>query len=286
VKHGDRGEAVKTLQLNLIMLGYSLPRFGADGGLGGETLDAFARFMRDHAPEVDPDPAVISDMELHLVERVLAMQEEIPDFIVDRRQHATREHDYGVRPWTKVLGATLHQTACDMGEGLDRYNGIGAHIVVLRSGRALWMHEFTRLIGHGGSKNPPHAGWNPGCLGIEFNGLYAGKKGDPSTVWNDPSTARREVAMLVTPEAMETGRNVVRWAKRRVEAHGGRFFGLNSHRQASPTRDSDPGQEIYQEVILPLHAELEMTDGGPGFTVGYGKPIPEAWNPAYKGIKY
>jgi hypothetical protein len=37
---------------------------------------------------------------------------------------------------------------------------------------------------------------------------------------------------------------------------------------------------------MSLMDELNLTDGGKGFTVGSGLPIPEAWDSRYKGVPY
>lgn len=53
IKHGARGEAVKTLQENLIKLGYDCGPDGADGQFGYNTLKAVTKFQREHNLEVD-----------------------------------------------------------------------------------------------------------------------------------------------------------------------------------------------------------------------------------------
>lgn len=45
---GCTGEAVRELQEDLIALGYSLPKYGADGEFGSETKSAVASFQLDH----------------------------------------------------------------------------------------------------------------------------------------------------------------------------------------------------------------------------------------------
>ena len=68
---GVAGPAVKQLQVQLLALNYPLPRFGADGSLGDETLNAVARFLNDHANgQVDADPTTVSDTELALIQYV------------------------------------------------------------------------------------------------------------------------------------------------------------------------------------------------------------------------
>lgn len=185
------------------------------------------------------------------------------------------------RQWGSVRGITLHQTACDMGERIERYDTIGAHFAVLRSGRVLRMCDLDRVVYHG-------HGWNNQCVGIEVNGLYAGLEGDLRTVWDDPSTPFREQPQTVTIEAMESTRQLVRWIVGEVALNGGAVKHLVAHRQAVDSRRNDPGEAIWKQVALPLHAELGLDDGGVGFKIpgSTGYAIPEAWDPRCEGIKY
>ncbi len=191
------------------------------------------------------------------------------------------------RPWTEVTGITLHQTACNMGERIERYDTIGAHFAVLRSGRIARMCDPDRIIYHGN-------GWNNRCVGIEVDGLYSGLEDDPDTAqdeslrttWDSPSTSTREHPMQVTPQAMQRTRQLVRWIVGTVAAHGGQCRFLVAHRQSSDDRRNDPGETIWKQVALPLHAELGMSDGGVGFTVTGGLPICEQWDPRCKGVRY
>lgn len=48
LKKGDKGDDVKELQLDLMKLGYKLPKYGADGDFGSETEKAVKAFQTDH----------------------------------------------------------------------------------------------------------------------------------------------------------------------------------------------------------------------------------------------
>ncbi len=185
---------------------------------------------------------------------------------------------FETRPWDKVTGITLHQTACVLGERPQRWANVGAHVGITRGGQRLWLHDFDVQVVHGNL-------WNEQCVGIEMDGLYAGVEGDASTVWDDPSTKQREVGMTPTPELIACALDTVRWICRRVAEHGGHVRALVAHRQSSRSRRNDPGSALWQAVALPLHAELGLSDGGVGFTLG-GYAIPEAWDPRCVGIKY
>lgn len=53
LRNGCEGEDVKALQTNLIRLGYSCGRWGADGDFGDATEMAVEKFQRDHGLEID-----------------------------------------------------------------------------------------------------------------------------------------------------------------------------------------------------------------------------------------
>jgi hypothetical protein len=50
-----------------------------------------------------------------------------------------------------------------------------------------------------------------------------------------------------------------------------------AHRQSSATRENDPGPDIWSQVGQWAVDTLGLKDGGPGFKIGSGNPIPEAW---------
>lgn len=283
IKKGDKGDAVRDLQIALMELGYALPRWGADGDLGEETLVALGELFTKQGRIVDDTPAEVSDIEEKFVyslrDLLRKKQARTPTNFVDRRAFASKRHDYGPRPWNKVTGICLHQTACDLGEKDERYNTIGCHFVVCKSGKVLQIHDMDRLIVHGN-------GWNAQTVGIEIDGLFAGIHGDVNTVWNDPSTAVRETGSTPTEEAIKACKQLLRYICGEVTRRGGEMKVLVAHRQASENRRNDPGSYIWQRVAIPMQSELGLHDGGPGFKIGTGYPIPEAWNPAYKGVKY
>lgn len=184
------------------------------------------------------------------------------------------------RPWTKTRGFTLHQTACDMGERAERYDTIGAHWSITRAGKIHRHCDDNRIVFHGN-------GWNDQCTSVEVNGRYAGDEARPlETTWDDPSTAVREQPMAVTPESMLALRMLGRFLFWQISQNGGQLRVLCAHRQSSGSRRNDPGSGIWKEGALPLIAELGLSDGGNGFKIGSGMPIPECWNPAYKGVRY
>lgn len=204
----------------------------------------------------------------------------LPEGYIDRRTFAGQVHA-GQRVlrrlWETTTGVCLHQTACDMGERIERYDNTGAHICVLRSGRWVHLHDLDTNVAHGN-------GWNTQTVGIEINGLFAGEVG--GHVWDDPTTAIHEQAMHPTPIQLVRTQEIVRWICGVVAKNGGDVRALVAHRQASKDRQDDPGEEVWKAIALPLHAELGLTDGGVGFVLGNGLPIPESWDPRCRGVRY
>ncbi len=296
------------LQRALNALAYSLK---VDGALGPITRSAVMEFQRTHGLPVNgvPDEKMLAALwravpaEMPPVEKLKAFDIDPPlDFeafersMIDRRDfHAPSYRDShgkvihytpATADWTERTGTTLHQTACNMGERIERYDTTGAHYVVLLSGRVIRLCDNNRVVYHGN-------GWNARCIGIEINGLYAGREDDPNTAqdealrstWDDPSTPTREKPMRATPQAMLATRNLVRWIHWDIARNGGKMTKLVAHRQPSLDRRNDPGEAIWKAVALPLHAELGLDDGGVGFKIG-GYAIPECWGERCKGIAY
>jgi N-acetyl-anhydromuramyl-L-alanine amidase AmpD len=285
MKRGSRGAEVCNLQRALIELGYGLPRWGVDGDLGSETIDAMCRFLREHGADVDDDADIITDVELALLRKV---GEAAHDALLGPKLASGRFHDLrsiaaqnnvgARRAWNQVTGITLHQTACVLGEKPARWSTVGAHLGVTRAGQVIWMHDFEKIVWHANLLN----GFT---VGIELDGTYAGVVGDDRTFWRPEDEPNRQ-PQTPTVELIEAAKATVRWICSEVGRHGGRVERLLAHRQSSSQRQSDPGSALWQQVALPLHAELALTDGGTGYKVGSGAPIPESWDASHVGVRY
>jgi hypothetical protein len=207
--------------------------------------------------------------------------------ITDRREHARPSYVdaakqrvyYTPRPRLLriVRGWTLHQTAAVLGDlREDRWDTVGAHRGVTAAGQRYLLHDLGRVVYHGN-------GWNALTGGIEIDGLFAGVEGDRSTVWkNGPES---HLTDLQTQAVMWT----IVDGYIEVAEGGGGMTALVAHRQSSATRRNDPGGEIWRRIALVMQRLLELRDGGQvdhRFKIGGGSPIPEAWNPARKGVPY
>lgn len=278
LRPGSTGPRVLELQRSLVALGYPLPRFGADGVLGSETLTALALLLADHGRPVAEVPGEVTESDLELVAGLVAARATPPAEVVDLRASAARTWARGRRSWSQVTGICLHQTACVLGERPARWASIGAHVGVTRAGAVMWLHDFTSVVVHGN-------GFNASTVGIELDGTYAGVEGDLSTFWRPASEPHRQ-PQTPTPELVAAARAAIRWIVAEVARHGGQVTRLVAHRQASADRQSDPGSALWQAVALPMHEELGLDDGGPGYRIGTGLAIPEAWDERRVGVRY
>jgi hypothetical protein len=186
-----------------------------------------------------------------------------------------QEAKRGTRDWGAVTGITLHQTAVDLGERPGRWDTLRAHVGVTRGGQILQVYGLSDLVYHGN-------GLNGSTVGIECSGTYEGVEGDRGTWWQPPgvSEPQRPTAALV-----EAAKRAVRWVCAEVAANGGKVQYLYAHRQSSASRQSDPGSAIWKGVAL----ACEMTGllaTRPGFTVGTGRAIPEAWDERQVEVDY
>lgn len=202
---------------------------------------------------------------------------EPPPNYLDLRKFASpdwKEHD---RPWAQIFGATLHQTGCPMSEKPSRWYGLSAHYGITYLGQIYQIRSETEMGWHA-------QGLSHHEVGIEIAGFFNGIEGDSKTTPNDGGAGFK--VQSVTDAQIEACKNLLRYLKKLVEAHGGKFTDLHPHRVATNTRQPDPGSKVWQTIALPMMEELQLSDGGPGFVLGKGMPIPEKWDEARKGIKY
>lgn len=202
----------------------------------------------------------------------------LPGNFYDIRETADPTKRRRRRDWSEVKGICLHQTAVILGENVPRWETLGAHIGITRSGKVIWCHDFDWKVWHAN-------GFNNQTVGIEIDGMYSGIEGNERTFWKPYPGAEPQT---LTHEAAEAARSTIRWVMRYVAMRGGKVDVLVAHRQATKKRRADPGEAIWKSVALPFLSakNAKLRDGGPGFQIDDGLPIPEAWDPDRVGIMY
>ena len=180
--------------------------------------------------------------------------------IVDLTAQSDRSLRKGRRDPKSVYALVLHQMACCLRrrDPLRSYLRTKAHFAILPEGQILQLHPISALLW-------ASHGFNSKSVAVEFAGNFPNVKGR----WWRGETFGRDRA---TPAQLEAGRCLIR--------HLVRTMGLRvvlAHRQSSNMRENDPGPDVWYHVGQWAVDNLGLSDGGPGFKIGTGKPILDAW---------
>ena len=181
LKKGSRAPLVLAVQNKLISLGFALPRFGADGSLGDETLLAYGAFLVSQGLRTPSDepPHTVTPAGLAALDAAVANPVAPPPHHFDERakhRHAGRSTATPFRTWAKTTAVVLHQTASTLGESPARWHAVPIHLGVTRAGKVIQLYDFTEVCNHAN-------GLNGRGVGIELDGYFAGIEGRPETLW-------------------------------------------------------------------------------------------------------
>ncbi|WP_304454939.1 peptidoglycan recognition family protein [Nocardiopsis sp. YSL2] len=164
------------------------------------------------------------------------------------------------RPADTVYALVLHQMAFRRSprRGPGRYDKVTAHYIITESGRLAQLHPVTTYL-------YASNGFNSGSVAVEFSGNLPSVRG---RCWSPDTHGCHEL----TQAQVSAGRGLLR--------HLVREIGLThvlAHRQASGSRTNCPGPDIWYNVGQWGVDELGLKDGGPGFHLKGGNPIPDEW---------
>jgi hypothetical protein len=182
-----------------------------------------------------------------------------------------------VRDPSAIVGVGFHQTACVFGpsdpeQRHRRALRIPAHVTAFRDGTYVRAAPLLWFLYHGNALNPF-------TVGLECEGHYPGRADDLSTprredeesTWGDDPTP-------MTPLALATFRAAAAYLVNEAIELGCPIQYAWAHRQSAADRRSDPGYEIWGQVVegfvvplFNLKVEYERTWRD-------GRPIPKAWS--------
>lgn len=280
---GSKGPRVVALQEALMRAGYPLPRFGADGSLGEETLDACDDFAGDGATDPTPGDTIPLELESRILgapavppvaPTATAAGDLAPGVIDARKLYAGTP--YPTRnPWASIDTICLHQMAVDGGSGWERWKRLAIHFVVPRVGPTALTNDINRRVPHG-------HGWNSRSVGLEIEGHFAGVVGRASTHWTPPDAkGSRLVPQEPTPSQVSGALAAISWAVAEVARNGGRVKYVGAHRQSYGRKTSDPGQLVWERIALPaMQAHGLVTAPTLPHPKFPGRPIPKEWDPS------
>ena len=190
-----------------------------------------------------------------------------------------------------VTHICLHQTAVEFGASdrqvrlsdgdrelalARRFLDVACHAAACRSGFFVKTHPLEDLLNHAN-------GFNDYSVGLEIDGRYPGLEDDPTTAAReDLRTTWGGKPSKLTDQTVEAAREAVRYFVVEGRKLGMPMTHIVAHRQSSPSRRSDPGQGIWQSVVvdfacpeLGLTVDLDKTLSGRD---GAGLPIPKQWD--------
>lgn len=296
MQYNDKGNDVRELQQTLIEQGYALQRYGADGHLGDETWEALQRYAKDFVLPWDPGvPTQVTQHLLHIENVPPTLPPKLPpapnyklyDLRKEQSSPSPKSRVRGgktvVRNPAAVTGIVIHQTAVKYGvadyqvaaSGGDRELalarrslGVACHVMAFHDGFVAWSNELERYIYHGN-------GYNSYTLGIEIDGNYPGLIG--GATWNG------KLATEVTETIVAAACNGIRLLVEEGRKLGMPLNNVYAHRQSSSSRRSDPGEELWNRVVLEYVVPVLGLIPHPTEIIGDGRAIPPEWDPSGVG---
>lgn len=180
--------------------------------------------------------------------------------IIDLTASTPRSQRKGTRRPGTIDALVLHQMACCFRpkNPLERFLSITAHYAITADGRILKLHPTSALLW---ASN----GFNQRSVAVEFAGNFPDTRG---TWWQGATYGRNQV----TRAQVDAGRRLVRHLQSTL---GIRY--VFAHRQSSADRENDPGPDLWYQVGQWAVSQLGLSDGGPGYKIGTGRPILAAW---------
>lgn len=178
--------------------------------------------------------------------------------IVDRTALTPKSKRVGKRDPKTVYALVLHQMAFSRGSNPKRYDTVTAHYAILPDGTILQLHPVDAYLN---ASN----GFNARSVAVEFAGNFPSTRG---RCWRPETYGCHKV----TPAQIEAGRYLIQHLVRQIG-----LTHVLAHRQSSGSRENDPGPDLWYHVGQWAIDNLGLKDGGAGFKVGSGHPIPAEW---------
>ena len=193
--------------------------------------------------------------------------------IIDIR-HLRRQPPNKRRPWGAIKGIVLHQVAVHIGDKPNRWAKVEVHFGVTRSGKIYYIQDIPEKSAHAQSY------FNNFTVGIEFDGWFAGVDGDLRTLWTPSgASAERKQPMGKSAAQIAAGKKLLDFIQKETLANGGKITKIHAHRQTSASRTSCPGEIIWKNLGVWAQQAYGWSDGGDGYFVQTGRPIPRQWDP-------
>ena len=260
------GPEVKRVQEDLDELGYSLGKYGPDSWYGKSTAAAVAAFQT--AAGLKPD-SIVGPKTWAKLDEIMAgdenrLKEENDNIIIDimDKYPNPRLYSRSRSPNQHINTVVLHQMGVYVTDTAHRVRSLNGHIALLQSGDVVLVNSPKDYIWHAQELSD--------AISIEVNGLFAG-------------IPTKSAPQILSDNMIEGATLIKNWLVDWFAKEGLEWKYLCAHRQSKNSRRADPGYEIWNHIALPWIEEMGLSDKGPDWCIGSGKPIPKEWNPSYSG---
>ncbi len=182
----------------------------------------------------------------------------MPHEVEDRTAYGLASNRIKTRAVSSVYALVLHQTGFSRGNYAEKYTKVKAHYVIMPNGRILQHHPIDAYL-------YASNGFNKGSVAVEFVGNMPNTNGNrykPEKYGSDD----------LTTDQINAGRDLVQHLMDEIG-----LTHVLAHRQATAQRQNCPGPDIWYNVGQWGVFQHGLKDGGYGFTISDGKPIPDLW---------
>jgi hypothetical protein len=184
----------------------------------------------------------------------------LPPDIVDLTAKTPPAYRIKNRKSVRIDTVVLHQTSFSRGNLPELYLSVHAHFVVMPDGRILQLHPVEKYL-------VASSAFNEDAISVEFVGNFPDERGH---YWRGDQYGRH----TLSPDQIDGGRDLVRYLN---ETYNIGFVFAHRQGEKENSRGNCPGPDIWFNIGEWAVRELDMSDGGKGYTEGYGSPIPDSW---------
>lgn len=174
-----------------------------------------------------------------------------------------------------IDGIVIHQTSCVFGVSAKQLKeaggnatnakhrralGVAAHMTAFDTGYAVLAHPLDWYVYHANSLCSR-------SIGLEVEGKYPGTMGKG----------------LLTPPLIQAARDALEYIMLRSKELAMPIKYIWAHRQSSPTKENDPGEEIWKKIVLDFAVPILGLEVQNNFVSG-GRAIPSSWQYSPKKV--
>jgi hypothetical protein len=184
----------------------------------------------------------------------------LPPEILDKTANSDRKYRIRNRMSSQIDTVVLHQTSFSRGSVPDNYLSVHAHFVVLPNGSIVQLHPVEAYL-------VASSAFNDDAISVEFVGNFPDERGN---YWEGSKYGRS----VLSSQQIGGGCDLVKYLQ---QTYGISFVFAHRQGEAENLRGNCPGPDIWYNIGEWAVRELNMSDGGKGYTEGKGSPIPDSW---------